>query len=353
MQPFKCKTMHRTITVSAAVLAAYGLNAAHTSSLGKGLINATWLVETDDARFVLQCVNPIFPAEVNIDIDVVTRHVAQQGLITCLIVPTVAGELWATVDDQTWRLLTFIDGVSHDFLAAPVQAESAGALLSEFHHAVGDLEHTFTSPRLGIHDTAHHLAFLRKTLRTRSDHARYADVSPLARQILAAAAELTPYPQTPDRIVHGDPKINNLLFTRDTDIAFSLVDLDTLARMPLPLELGDAMRSWCNPAGEDDQVSEFCAQLFAQSIGGYAEGARDWITAAESAAIVSATETILLELAARFCADALNECYFGWNADKFATRGEHNQERAASQLHVARSLAAQRKDLEAIVAAAF
>jgi len=345
--------MHRNMTVSATVLAAYGLNAARVSSLGKGLINATWLVETDDARFVLQCMNPIFPAEVNNDIDVVTRHIERHGLITCLIVPTVAGKLWAWVDDQTWRLLTFIDGVSHDSLTAPIQAESAGALLSEFHAAVRDLDHAFTSPRLGIHDTARHLAFLRQTLDTKPDHARYVEVLPLATRILEAAAQLPPFPPTPDRVVHGDPKINNLLFNRDTDVAFSLVDLDTLARMPLPLELGDAMRSWCNPAGEDDQVSEFCAQLFAQSIGGYAEGARHWITVDESAAIVSATETILLELAARFCADALNESYFGWNADKFASRSEHNQERAASQLHVARSLAAQRKELEAIVAAAF
>ena len=77
------------------------------------------------------------------------------------------------------------------------------------------------------------------------------------------------------------------------------------------------------------------------------------MTAEESLAIVPATEIILVELAARFCADALNECYFGWNTDKFATRSEHNQERAASQLHVAESLATQRKELEAIIAAAF
>jgi len=345
--------MIRDTTVPAAVLAAYGLHAARVGPFGKGLINGTWLVETGDTRFVLQCVNPMFPAEVNVDIDVVTRHVAQHGLVTCRIVPPAAGGLWTRCADQTWRLLTFVDGISHDSLTAPLQAESAGALLAGFHRAVRDLDHQFTSPRLGIHDTAQHLAFLRETLRIKSAHPHYADVSRLATRILATAADLAPYPQTPDRIVHGDPKINNLLFTRDTDVAFSLVDLDTLARMPLPLELGDALRSWCNPAGEDDRVSEFSVQLFEPSIRGYAGGARDWITPDESAAIVSGTEAILVELAARFCADALNECYFGWNSDKFATRSEHNQERAASQLHVAESLVAQRKELEAIVAAAF
>ncbi len=340
-------------TVPQAVLTAYGMPAPPVGRLGKGLINSTWLAEKGGTRFVLQCVNPIFPAEVNADIDVVTRHLEKCGLVTCRIVPTTAGELWTRCDDQTWRLLTFVDGVSHDSLTTSIQAESAGALLAGFHRAVCDLDHEFTNPRLGIHDTTRHLAFLRETLRSRCDHPCHADVSRLASQILGAAADLAPYPQTPDRIVHGDPKINNLLFTHDTDIAFSLVDLDTLARMPLPLELGDAMRSWCNPAGEDDQVSEFSVPLFEQAIRGYAEGSQGWIVQGESAAIVSATETILIELAARFCADALNECYFGWDSTKFATRSEHNQERAASQLHVAESLAAQRKDLEAIVAAAF
>lgn len=340
-------------TVPEAVLEAYGLNSAAVSPLGKGLINRTWFVEFGAERFVLQGVNPIFPPAVNIDIDAVTRHVARSGIVTCQIVPTGAGRLWADFGDQIWRLLTYVDGISHDSLTVPGQAESAGALLAGFHRAVFDLEHEFSTPRLGIHDTARHLDFLRETLRTKKSHPRYAEVSGLANEILAAATQLSPYPQTPDRIVHGDPKINNVMFTRDSDVAFSLVDLDTLARMPLPLELGDAMRSWCNPAGEDDQVSTFSARLFTQSIRGYADTARDWITRDESASIVSATETILVELAARFCADALNECYFGWNPDKFATRSEHNQERAASQLHVAESLAAQRTELEGIVAAAF
>ncbi len=345
--------MIRDKTVPEAVLAAYDLDKGPVEPFGKGLINGTWLVGKGDTRFILQCVNPVFPAEVNIDIDVVTRHVERLGLVTCRIVPAAAGGLWTCIDNHIWRVLTFIDGVSHDSLTAPNQAESAGVLLADFHRALLDLDHEFTSPRLGIHDTAQHLAFLRETLRKKSAHPRYADVLPLANRILTAAADLLPYPQTPDRIVHGDPKINNLLFSRGSDVAFSLVDLDTLARMPLPLELGDALRSWCNPAGEDDQVSEFSAQLFKRSILGYAQSARDWITTDESAAIVSATETILVELAARFCADALNECYFGWDADTFATRSEHNQERAASQLHVAESLAAQRRKLEAIVAAAF
>ena len=39
-----------------------------------------------------------------------------------------------------------------------------------------------------------------------------------------------------------------------------------------------------------------------------------------------------LELAARFAADALNECYFAFDEKRYASRGEHNRVRATGQL---------------------
>jgi hypothetical protein len=77
------------------------------------------------------------------------------------------------------------------------------------------------------------------------------------------------------------------------------------------------------------------------------------VTPAEWGAIVPATETIYVELASRFCADALNESYFGWDPRRFATRSEHNQARAASQLRAARSLVEQREAAMAAVTRAF
>ena len=336
------------------ILAEYDIQAERIQPLGNGLINQTWTVDARPAgRYVLQRVNDIFSPLVNRDIDELTRHLDAGGQPTCRLVPTRDGALWVTRDGGNWRLLTWVDGVSHDALKNTAQAKSAGALLARFHRSVDNLEHEFATQRPGIHDTARHLRFLRDTLDTRTGHPEYATVAPLGRRILAAAEALPALPTTPDRVVHGDPKINNILFCRDGDDAICLVDLDTITRMPLPLELGDALRSWCNPASEDDSYGEFAAPLFRAAMEGYAEVARGWIMPAESAAIVDATQTILVELAARFCADALNESYFGWNSERFASRTEHNQVRAAGQLTVAESLVAQRDDLRKVIAAAF
>ena len=335
---------------ASTIVDQFGLPGARVSPLGHGLINRTFLVQTDQSeRFVLQQVNAIFPTAINRDIDALTKHLAAHGLPTPEIVSTKTGHLWVNDHDDIWRLLTFIEGQSHDALTNTGQAFEAGKLLARFHHAASDLNHKFANLRLGVHDTARHLQALEKALVTHTAHRCYLEVADIAGEILEYAKSLPALPETPDRIVHGDPKINNILFEAGTDKAICLVDLDTITRMPLPLELGDAFRSWCNPAGEDERAGEFSSELFAQSLAGYREAAEGWITSKEWSAILPATETILVELAARFCADALNESYFGWDPESFAGRSEHNQVRAMGQLSVARSLVAQKPALQTIV----
>lgn len=337
-----------------AALQAYGAAGATVRPLGVGLINQTFEVSgAPCGRFVLQRLHPVFRAEVNEDIEAVTRHLEARGEVTPRLLRTTAGALWVQAGGGTWRALSWIDGVGLERLERPAQAAQAGAALARFHRAVGDLDHAFRSVRPGVHDTARHLANLRQALVAHRHHRRFAAVEPLARRILVLAETLASLPALPERIVHGDPKLNNILFTRDHERAICLIDLDTLSRMALPLELGDALRSWCNPAGEDRSRAWFSLEMFAAGVEGYARGAAGWITPAEWHAIVGATQTIYVELAARFCADALNESYFGWNPHEFPSRSEHNQVRAESQLQAAGSLAGQRAQAEAAVRAAF
>jgi Ser/Thr protein kinase RdoA (MazF antagonist) len=173
-------------------------------------------------------------------------------------------------------------------------------------------------------------------------------VAALATNIDAALAALPPAPAAPLRIVHGDPKLSNLLFAVD-GAPLCLVDLDTLAHAPLAYELGDAFRSWCNPHAEDATQATFDLGLFEGAARGYAEEMSASITIPERDAIVIATQAICLELAARFAADALREAYFGWDPSRFASRGEHNLARARGQWQLAVAVGSQRNAAEAIV----
>jgi Ser/Thr protein kinase RdoA (MazF antagonist) len=335
-----------------SVLERWGLADANVTRVEIGLINETYLIERAGERTILQKLNPIFGAKVHEDIDAVTRHLALKGVRTARLIPTLDGALWVE-DGGVWRLQTFLDGVVREKLASPEQARSAGRLLGEFHRGLSDLDHEFQNRRLGVHDTPKHIRTLTTALAEHRNHRRYPELAPFLEDVLADAEGLESMPALPDRIVHGDPKISNVVFDRETDEALALIDLDTLARMPVVLELGDAFRSWCNLSGEDAREVRFELPLFEAAMGGYARGSRGALTAEERAAIVPATLRIITELAVRFGADALNESYFGWRSDRYPTRSHHNELRARGQFSLARSFASQRHEAETIVRAAF
>ncbi len=337
------------------VLAHYDLSHSNIEKISTGLINTTYRVHTDSGqRYILQLLNRMFPVEVNKNIDLVSRHLKDKGLTTPELIPTKDRALWLRQGRQTWRLLSYVDGDVHRRITRPEMAKEAGLLLGRVHVALFDFGGELAAPRPGGgHHLSHHLTVLSETLRERKDHPRHEEISALGGEILALSRSLPRLPATKARVVHGDPKIDNLIFRRNAHQARCLIDLDTIGKMPLYLELGDALRSWCNPGGEDTPDGSFSLELFAAAIKGYAAKTREHIEQDEWQSIVPATEAILLELAARFCADALNEDYFGWDAERFSSHSEHSSIRAAGQLRAARSLIAQRARAFDIVNAAF
>ena len=341
-------------TPPAEVLDAFGSAGATTTCIPSGLINQTYAVDGPRGRFILQRLNPIFAPEVNEDIDAVTAHLGARGMSTPTMVRTRDGHLWTRHDGHTWRAMTFVDGRTFDRAPSPAHAAQAGYLLGRFHDAMADFDHRFKAQRLGVHDTPRHLAHLESTLADHGAHRLADEVTRLSAGVFEAIEQLPALSGLPERVVHGDPKISNIIFDED-DRAVCMIDLDTVAKMALPLELGDALRSWCNTAdaGEDCASPTFSLALFESAVRGYAASAKTLITPEETDAIVTATATIMAELAARFAADALTESYFGWDPTRFDTRGDHNLLRARGQLALCRSLLEQGAEARAAVREAF
>jgi Ser/Thr protein kinase RdoA (MazF antagonist) len=343
--------VHRAADIDARILDAWGLSPGSLRPLGSGLINRTFFARRDDgSRWVLQQLNPMFPPEVHEDIEAVTAHLAARGMPTPRLLRTRDGGLCIPAAGGAWRVMNFVPGRVVDAIETPAQAGAAGRLLARFHRALDDLAHDFRHQRPAVHEPARHFAALEAALASHPGHRLRPAAGALAEEILAAAAALPALPATPPRIVHGDPKISNLVFDEADGEGLCLVDLDTLGHMALPYELGDAMRSWCSVSAEDEPEGRFCGARFAAAVSGYAGVARGWWNAAEQGSVLAATAIIQLELAARFCADALNESYFGWNASRFASRGDHNLARAQGQVTLHRSLLAQHAALERAVA---
>jgi Ser/Thr protein kinase RdoA (MazF antagonist) len=318
--------------------------------LGGGLINETWLFTAAAGRGVLQRLNPIFAPEVNGDIDAVTTHLTAAGLPTPRVLRTLSGDLWCDLgDDGVWRSLTYVEGTTLARAEAPSTALEAASLLGRFHRCLATLDHEFAFVRPGVHDTDHHLARLAEVAADQTE----VTVDPLARDILDAARDLPALPPAPMRVLHGDPKLDNLRFDTAGTTALCLIDLDTLRRGPLAHDLGDAWRSWCNRNGEDTPDAALELPYLEAAAHGYATGAGDTLSPDEIASLPIGLERIALELAARFCTDAYEDRYFGWNPEKFASRREHNLVRARGQYSLWLAVAEKRDEIRGIVENAF
>lgn len=336
------------------VLKAYSAKDAVVTPLGTGLINETFLVEVSSSRrIVVQRLHPIFADGVNLDLERVALHLESVGVHTPHLVRTKKGHSSVTDDEKRlWRAITYVPGTATDVLRDEAHAFSAGQLVARFHRATSalDVAQLQKEPR-DIHDTQVHVAGLQDALAQHRDHALFDDVNALAEPLLAQLASLPDVRHHDVRMCHGDLKVSNLLFD-DEGHGLCLVDLDTIGPMRWVHEMGDALRSWCNPGGEDAATVQFNAAFFAAGIRGYFDDDGDkgaFISARERDDLVDGVATICFELAARFLADALNDSYFGWNDAKFDSRVAHNLHRGRGQYELGLDVMRQRDVLRDVV----
>ncbi len=339
--------------IQTAVRAWPGLR-VEPGAFGTGLINDTRRARIGSELVVLQRVHPAFAPRVHVDIEAVTSHLAKKRIATPRLVRTADAELCTVAEDgRALRVLTFVDGTSHDKLRTPAMANRAGALVATFHAALADLEHDYVHVRPGIHDLPFRLAGLERAVEAHRDHRLYAPAARLRDAIVAGSSGLLGASPTRPRHAHGDLKASNLLFDADGE-GLCLVDLDTVASMSWPFELGDALRSWCNPAGEDVESPTIDVGTFSAAIEGYAGALGDLALSVEETELVpSGVRTIAAELCVRFLTDALEERYFGFDPARFPARGEHNLLRARGQWALAESVSAERDALEHATRRAF
>lgn len=343
----------RHVSVPARILSAYGISPSCIETVSGGLINSTYLAKGESNRpaLALQRLHPIFGAEVNLDIEAITDHLAQQGLVTPRLVRTGTGQAWMEDEGQIWRAITWIEGQCFGRVSDAGIAEMGAELVGRFHQALDGLPYSFRFARLGVHDTEAHMARL-VSARAEQQDAIFRDAESLREQIMASIASAPPLAELPTRICHGDLKISNLLYDAEGK-GLCLIDLDTMGWQNMAYELGDALRSWGNPDGEDVASPQIDDEIIAAAARGYARGSKGLLSDAEIRSVILGLETVCFELAARFCLDVFNDSYFGWDASRFASRREHNLMRARGQFALGCSVARKRESLQALWCAAF
>lgn len=310
--------------------------------ISTGLLHETYAVHSDhdendgdNRQFILQRINPVFSSGVNYNILAVTEHLAEHGLETFRLLASKGQPFADLGHDGQWRLMTRVAGISFDRPENAEQARNAGRLVASFHRALFDFETPLHPIGFPYHDTKQHLSDLSLALRDCGSHVLHAEISDLAAQIFEHARQLPSFSDVPQRIIHGDLKFNNILFEPGTTPAahrpVALIDFDTISHMPLAFDWGDALRSWCNRRDESDPEADLDLALVRAACEGLMTAFESELGPAELESLSWGLELIALELSARFATDALRECHFAWDREKFDSAGAHNRDRARGQ----------------------
>jgi Ser/Thr protein kinase RdoA (MazF antagonist) len=351
----------------AAIASRFDLPAAVTAvtPLGNGNVNDTYRVDiASGERFVLQRLNTLVfpePELVMRNLQVLSEHAQTKGTQAGCQVPSPVALrdsqecLLRQVDGSAWRLLTFIAGAhSLDVLANGAQAEQVGRGLGRFHALVHDLPADQLADTLpGFHVTPSYLEHYQEVLRR--------SVVPPSPESLACQRfvqqrlDLVPVLEQARqaghlqlRPIHGDPKVNNVMLCQTSGRAVALVDLDTVKPGLLHTDIGDCLRSACNPAGEDStnlEAVHFNLELAAALLRGYLGEAGSCLSAADRDHLYDAIRLLPFELGLRFFTDHLaGNVYFK------VSHPRHNLDRALVQFRLTESIEAQEPAIRALLA---
>ncbi len=311
-----------------------------------GLIHRTYQLRSEIGVFSLQALHPKLSSdEILCDFDAVTKHLQNEGFPAPRLIKTLHGDPAADVDGTRWRLTTWLHGETKTEVANEETAYHAAKLLGRFHKVMESIDHEFKS-RHPLHDTEFHVSALENTLdRFRCEQINEIDsetfkwIEKLSEETLGRLSVINrefQNPPLPKRVVHGDPKISNIIFHPGKAEAVGLIDLDTCARHTVLVDLGDAIRSW-TPTGPEERSGGFRTEILEALLDGYQTSGFP-LTQEEKGRIALAGPLITWELCARFVRDVMEDSYFGWDPAEYPSRRAHNIVRAKSMAELGRRL---------------
>lgn len=336
-------------------------------SHGSGNVNDTYLITFSggEKHAILQRVNTyVFsqPERVMKNMQKATRHLSQcivdDGLQWYVqqVIPARDGRIfWWDRDGTFWRMISFIENSeSFDTIYTHEQAYELGYALGMFHQHINRLPvEEFHTVLEGFHITPGYLDAYDSTVAEGSarldDELRYAvDFIEANRHWAATLEEAKASGILPVRTIHGDPKANNIMFDKLTGKAISMIDLDTIQPGLVHYDIGDCIRSSCNPLGEEPgvrwQETSFDMESFRHVFEGYLVFGGSFLSAREYAYIYDAIFLMAFELGLRFLTDYLRgDIYYKVH---FPTQ---NKYRALTQFKLASDIQKNEKKIKEVI----
>ncbi|MBN1880942.1 MAG: phosphotransferase [Deltaproteobacteria bacterium] len=259
-----------------------------------------------------------------------------------------------------WRCYRLVEGKTHNAVPTGPSgidlARSAACAFRRFQRDIASLDTTgFHEPIRDFHNTpARYRAF---------EEALHGDVCKRAGEVIAeidfcrerrdlcdAITRPLELGEIPQRLVHNDTKINNIIFQNGASHSSRktcVIDLDTVMPGSVLFDFGDQVRTTVSHAEEDERDLEKVRleqPLFEALVAGYLSEAEDFLTDREKGLLVTAGLVITFETGLRFLTDYLmGDCYF------HIIRPGHNLDRARTQFCMVELMEKSKDGLESIV----
>ena len=325
--------------------------------LGNGLINDTFQVATETAAFVLQRINQqVFPQPelLMTNLQLLGGHIHRQAPASVkLRIPQIllTRDLQAFFQDQDqhfWRALELIPSAeSRERLSSRSEAKQVGFALAHFHRLCCTLPTDQLHDTLpGFHITPEYFlryqALIQQPLFIKNDiQCEYClNFIENFRDCINTLENAKQQGALVERVIHGDPKLNNFLFQSDTDHIISLIDLDTVKPGLVHYDIGDCLRSCCH----QPQHNSFDLDFFEAILTSYLGEAGFFFTPADYDFLYDAILLIPFELGLRFFSD-----YLAGNVYFKVKDPQQNLWRAVAQFQLCDSIAQQRQQIEHII----
>ena len=323
--------------------------------LGNGLINDTFLIVTEDTDFVLQRINThVFPKpELIMDnLKLLHPHIRQKKAGR-LVIPQLIHSLdqqlyYKDKQNNYWRALEFIGNtVSKELIGNQNDAEQVGFALGHFHYLFSDISlDVFHDTLPGFHVTPKYFQHYQTVIRQGNLLDQSKDLQFCQNFIKAFQPQINVLEDAKykgllfDRIIHGDPKLNNFLFDKSSDNIISLVDLDTVKPGLLHYDIADCLRSCCHILESNSFDLDICEVI----LKGYFREVDTFFTEQDYVFLYPAIQLIPFELGLRFLTD-----YLAGNQYFKVEFPEQNLDRAVAQFRLCENIGEQEREIRQLI----
>jgi Ser/Thr protein kinase RdoA (MazF antagonist) len=312
------------LNIDDEIVAGYGFTSTTIKihQIGSGHINRTYLLIHDDGRkFILQQINNhIFedPNAIAHNIKIVSDELksSHPDYLFPSPIPTTRGELMFKHHADYWRLMPFIaNTIAFDVLSEPEQAFQAAKQFGK----LSRLLNKFDTSRLqatvpGFHDLSWRYeqfmtALSEASAELKKTAAQEIDIALRHHFILAYYEAYEKSGDFPDRVMHHDAKISNVLLDKDDFHGVCVIDLDTLMAGKFISDLGDMLRTYLCAFSENETDLEkikIRIPYFEATIAGYLSEMLAILTTTEKELLLFSGKYIIYMQALRFLTDYLN-----------------------------------------------